>query len=150
LSNTNQASPGNSGSGIDVRAEDHLRGALDHEGDADRRHEQGEAVLVGERTEHEALHDPGGQRHDGRREGDADHERGPERQTLCHHEVERANQRQAGEQHHRALREVEHAGGLEDQHEAERDQRIQHARQQAADQHFEELTERQHQWATPR
>ena len=39
-----------------------------------------------------------------------------------------ARHRQRREQHHRALREIEHARGLEDQHEAERDQRIQHAR----------------------
>ncbi len=45
---------------------------------------------------------------------------------------------QRGEEHHRALREVEHAGRLVDQHEAERDQRIHHAGEQAADQHFEE------------
>ncbi len=49
-----------------------------------------------------------------------------------------ARHRERREQHHRALREIEHAGGLEDQHEAERDQRIQHAGHQAAEQGFEE------------
>ena len=49
-----------------------------------------------------------------------------------------ADERRGGEEHHRALREVEHAGRLVDQHEAERDERIHHARQQAADQDFEE------------
>ena len=53
-------------------------------------------------------------------------------------QIERARHRQAGEQHHRALREVEDARGLEDQHEAERDQRVQDARQQAADQDLDE------------
>ena len=43
-----------------------------------------------------------------------------------------------GEEHHRALREVEHARRLVDQHEAQRHQRIHHAREQAADQDFEE------------
>ena len=38
-----------------------------------------------------------------------------------------ADQRERGEHHHDALREIEHARGLEDQHEAERDQRIEHA-----------------------
>ena len=47
----------------------------------------------------------------------------------------------------RALREVVDARGLVDQHEAERDQRIHHARQQPTDQH---LDEEQHQRATPR
>ena len=37
----------------------------------------------------------------------------------------KARHRQCREQHHRALREVEDARGLEDQHEAERDERIQ-------------------------
>ena len=49
-----------------------------------------------------------------------------------------ARHRQRREQHHRALREVEDARGLVDQHEAERDQRIQHAGHQAAEQGFEE------------
>ena len=68
-------------------------------------------------------------------------DRRPDRKALGDEPVERAHQRQAGQQHHRALREVEHAGGLEDQHEAERHQRIEHAGEQAADQHFEELAE---------
>jgi hypothetical protein len=46
--------------------------------------------------------------------------------------------RQGGKQHHGALGEVEHAGSLEDQHEAQRHQRIEHAGEQAADQGFEE------------
>ena len=44
-----------------------------------------------------------------------------------------ADEREGGEQHHRALGEVEHAGRLEDQHEAERDQRIEHAADKPAD-----------------
>ena len=60
--------------------------------------------------------------------------------------------RERREQHHRALREVEDAGGLEDQHEAQRHQRIEHAGQQAADQGFEERAQHVHsaQWLTPR
>ena len=67
---------------------------------------------------------------------DGERERDDER-----HELGKPRKRQRGEQHHRALREIEHAGGLEDQHEAERDQRIEHAGQQAADQHFEKWAE---------
>ena len=49
----------------------------------------------------------------------------------------KARHGQRREQHHRALREVEDARGLEDQHEAQRHQRIQHARHQAADEGFQ-------------
>ena len=45
---------------------------------------------------------------------------------------------QGGEQHHRALGEVEYAAGLEDEHEAQGDQRIEHAGHEAADEGFEE------------
>src|SRR5687768_17790962 len=47
-----------------------------------------------------------------------------------------ARHRERREQHHRALREIEHAGGLEDQHEAERDQR--------SEEHTSELQSRLH------
>jgi hypothetical protein len=52
--------------------------------------------------------------------------------------LEQADVGQRREEHHRALREVEDAGRLVDQHEAERDERVHHAREQAADQDFEE------------
>ena len=38
-----------------------------------------------------------------------------------------ADERQRREHHHDALGEIEHARGLEDEHEAERDQRIEDA-----------------------
>src|SRR6184192_1071705 len=50
--------------------------------------------------------------------------------------------RRSSEQHHCALRKIKDTGCLEDQHEAERDQRVQHAGHQSADQHFEKLTQR--------
>ena len=118
---------------IDVGAEQQLRAAFDHEGDADGGHEQDQAVLVDQRAEHVALHQERRDRHDDAGEQQPDDDRGPEREALGHEQVERAHQREAGEQHHRALREVEHAGGLEDQHEAQRDQRIEHAGEKAAD-----------------
>jgi hypothetical protein len=64
-----------------------------------------------------------------------------------------ARHRQRREEDHRALREVEHARGLEDQDEAERDQRIEHPGHQAAEQGFEEERHRDLppvQWAVPR
>ena len=49
-----------------------------------------------------------------------------------------ADQREGGEHHHDALGEVEHAGGLEDQDEPERDQRVEDARDEPFPQHLEE------------
>ena len=64
---------------------------------------------------------------------DGEHER---------HHLGEPRDRQRGEQHHRALREVEHARRLEDQHETKRHQRV-GARpgEQTADQGFEERAE---------
>jgi hypothetical protein len=42
-----------------------------------------------------------------------------------------ADQRQRREHHHDSLREVEHARGLEDQHEAERNQGVERAADEA-------------------
>ena len=50
----------------------------------------------------------------------------------------------ANKRHHRALRKVEYAGGLEDQHEAERNERVEHARQEPPDENFQKLTEDDH------
>ncbi len=47
-----------------------------------------------------------------------------------HAHLVQADKRQRREHHHDALREVEHARRLEDQHEAQRDQRVEHARDQ--------------------
>jgi ribosomal protein S8E len=88
-------------------------------------------------------------RHDDGGEQQAQHDRGPDRKALGDEKIERTDQRKAGEQHHRALREVEHAGRLEDQHEAQRHQRIEHAGEQPADEDFEELAEGNHATASP-
>ena len=56
--------------------------------------------------------------------------------------VVQADQRQRREHHHDALREIEHAGGLEDQHEAERDQRVEHAADQALPQRLHQQVRR--------
>jgi len=54
------------------------------------------------------------------------------------------SQRKAGEQHHGALGEVEYARRLEDQHVAERHERIEDAGEQPADQHLKEWSKRSH------
>ena len=52
--------------------------------------------------------------------------------------VNQADAGEGGEEHHRPLGEVEHAGSLVDQDEADRHQRVHHAGEEAAQQHFEE------------
>ena len=64
--------------------------------------------------------------HDGEREREERREIARPHAPAAQQRVE-ADQRQRREHHHDALREIEHARGLEDQHEAERDQRIEHA-----------------------
>ena len=65
-------------------------------------------------------------------------QRDRDRDPEIHAALDQRHEGQRGEEHHRALREVEDAGGLVDQHEAERHQRIHDAGEQAADQDFEE------------
>ena len=56
-----------------------------------------------------------------------------------------ADQRQRGEHHHDPLREIEHAGRLEDQDEAERDQGVEHAGDEAVPQRLhQEIRRRAH------
>ena len=64
---------------------------------------------------------------------------GPAPETRS--DLQHDHEGQGREQHEGALREVEDLGRLEDQHEAERDQRVHDAGQQPADQHFEEKQE---------
>ena len=130
--------------GVSIGTEDHLRRTLEDECHADGGHEQREAVLVDKRSDHEPLDQPGRYRHDHGSEADADDDRSPKREAPGHQEVERANQRKPGEQYHCALGKIKDTGCLEDQHEAERDQRVQHAGHQSADQDFEKLTQRDH------
>ena len=65
-------------------------------------------------------------------------ERQRQRQQRRHALLVQADQRQRREHDHDALREIEDARGLVDQHEAERDQRVEHARDQALPQHLQE------------
>ena len=126
---------------IDVGAEHGLGQPLEEEGDADRRHEQDDAFLVHQLAQHQPLGGPGDDRHDDGGEQEGGGQRQAERPVpFLLQEIERAHQRQRRRQHHRALGEVEHAGRLEDQHEAQRHQRVEDAGEQAADQDFEEET----------
>ena len=113
-----------------VGAPHDLRQALDEEREADRRHEQRDLRLVDERAQHDALgHES---QHDHHRE------RRRYRQPRGKAVLQQSDVGERGEEHHRTLREVEHAGRLVDQHEAQRHERIHHAREQAADQNLEE------------
>src|SRR5947207_2248088 len=71
-------------------------------------------------------------------------DRDPKRKAIGDQEVEGANQRQSREQYHCSLGIIEYAGCLEDQHEAERDQRIEYAGHQSADKDLEKLTQCDH------
>ena len=113
---------------VDVAAPDRLPEALEKIGDPERRHEQDDPFLIDETAQHQELDRIGKRDHDRDRQCEREDER---------HELGEPRERQRGEQHHRALREVEHARGLEDQHEAERDQRVEHAGQKPADQRFQ-------------
>ena len=107
---------------VSIGTEKHLRRTLEDECHADSGHEQREAVLVDKRSDHEPLNEPGRHRHDHGGEADADDDRSPNRETLGHQEVKRADQRQPCEQYHCALRKIKDTGCLENEHEAERDQ----------------------------
>src|SRR5262249_39441778 len=82
--------------------------------------EQDDVLLVHEGTQHDPLD----------REGQPYHHRSrqAEREKHGRAALEQADEREGRKQHHHPLGEVEHARGLEDQHEAERDQRVHEAR----------------------
>jgi hypothetical protein len=108
-------------------AAEHIFAEADQEiGDAKGGHEQDDVGLVHQRPQHRAFDGEGEHEHDG------DGER--QRQEGVEAGIVQADQRQRGEHHHDALGEIEHAGGLEDEHEAERDQGIEHAGDEAVPQ----------------
>jgi hypothetical protein len=83
--------------------------------------------------------------------GERDHDRDREcEREQKRHELGKPRQGEGGEQHHRALREIEHPGSLEDQHKAERNQGVEDAGQKPADQRFEHGAQHGRQWLTPR
>src|SRR5260221_615220 len=85
---------------LDVAAPDELAEAVEEEGDADRRHEQDDRLLVDERAQHDALDDEGERHHHG--------DRRQEGQPYRHAEIDQPDEGQRREQHHDALGEVEH------------------------------------------
>ncbi len=126
--------------GVDVRAEQGLAQAVEEVGDAQGGHEQRHALLVDQVAQHEALDQPGHHPHQrgGQHEGDGVGQHEAFDADPLRHPGREARHCQRGEQHHRALREVEHPRGLEDQHEAQRHQGVQHAGHEAAEERFEE------------
>ena len=114
---------------VDVTAPERLAEAVEKVRDAQRGHQQHDGILVDEMTQHQAFDQPGQHRHD------ADRERRRRPAAASPRTMRATDERR--EQHHRTLREIEHARGLEDQNEAERDQRIHDARHQSAQQHFD-------------
>jgi len=121
---------------VQVIRDHHLRVAAEHEfaepdeevGQAERRHEQDDVGLVDQRAEHQPLDADG--EHEHHADGDEEREKG--RKVARPHAPSAqlridSDQGERGEHHHDALREFENPRSLEDQHEAERDQRIEHA-----------------------
>src|SRR5262249_58490135 len=115
---------------LDVGAPQQLAEALEEEVEADGGHEQDDRLLVHQRPKHDTLDHEREDDHHGHRE----HERRRHRHAALH----QSHQRERREQHHHALREVEDAGGFEDQNEAERDQRVHQAREETAQQHLDQ------------
>ena len=108
---------------LGVAAEDRLAEADQEVGQPEGRHEQDDVGLVDERAQHDPLDGEGEEEHDA--EGEEDGEGGRNAALV------QADEGQRGEDHHDALGEVEHAGGLEDQDEAERDEGVEHAGDEA-------------------
>jgi hypothetical protein len=124
---------------VDVTAEDGLAQAFEQVGDAQRGHQQRRAFLVDQMPQHQPLDQPGHQEHDGashqERQRGGDH--GVAGAGPFRHPLGEAGHGERGKEHHGALCKVEHAGGFEDQHEAKRHQRIEHAGHQATKQGFQ-------------
>jgi hypothetical protein len=135
-----------------LRAPDQLRTTLDDVGQAERHHEQRDRWLTRHRPQDELL------------DGDAEHDHDDQRDQQCDREgnalLMQADEGQRREEQHRPLREIQHAGCLVDQNEADRDQRIHDADCEPRDQNLAEETPGAHaasttsspspSWATPR
>ncbi len=96
----------------------------------DGRHEQRDRRLVDQRPQDDALDQQAQYNHRCERE----RQREPEVEAV----LDQAHAGQRRKEHHRALREVEHARSLVDQHEADRHQRVHDSGKESADQDFEE------------
>ncbi len=123
---------------VDVAAEDGLPDAVQEVADAQRRHQQGCTLLVDQMPQGEAFNQPGHAKHHhpGPDEGQQVGNEGVVQAGIQRYPLGKARHRQRGKQHHRALRKIEHARSFVDQYKAQCDQRIEHARHQAAHQGF--------------
>ena len=123
---------------VNAAAKQRLAQAFQEIGNAQRGHQQRGAFLVDQVAQHQPLYQPGDDKHHNGRHGKRRQvgqqqagNAGPLRNPLG-----KARHRQRAKQHHRALRKIKHARGFEDQHKAQCDEGIQHARHQAAQQSF--------------
>ena len=102
-----------------VTAENELTETDKEVGQAECRHEQNDIRLIDQRPQDYTLYGKGEREH---------HRNGkPKRQKGGHAGVMQANQREGGEHHHDALREIEYPRCLENEYEAERDEGVKHA-----------------------
>jgi hypothetical protein len=115
---------------VDLGSPQRLSEALEHEAEAERRHEQRDGRPIDERTQDDLL--------DREREHEHGHERDAERRPEAEATLDEAHERQRREEHHRALREVEDARGLVDEDEADGDHRVHDPGEQAAHEHLDE------------
>ena len=106
-----------------IAAEHEFAEADEKIGDAEGRHQENDVGLVDQRAQHQPLDAERKRVHD----RDRENERDPGRDAL----FVQADKRQRREHHHDPLREIEYARGLVDEHEAERDQRIEDAADEA-------------------
>jgi len=120
------------GVGVAAPARHHGDEAAQHVADADRDHHHGERGLAEHRPQHETLGKHADRRHrrhrehDGRPVGPApDHACGEREEAAQHHEV--------------ALGEIHRLGRLVDEHETERDQRVDAALRHAREQQLQNL-----------
>src|SRR3990167_5674536 len=124
---------------VDVATKQRLAQAFKKVRDAQCGHQQRGTFLVDQVAQHQLFNQPGHHEHDGARNhegGQVGHDGVVDAGPLGD-PFGKAGHGQRCKQHHRALREVEHARSLVDQHKAQRHQRIQHAGHEAADEGFQ-------------
>jgi hypothetical protein len=126
-----------------LRAPNQLGSPLDDVGEAERRHKERDRWFVRQWPQYRAL--------DGNADDDHDREGDRECERKGNAAFRQADEGQRREQEHRPLRKIEDAGCLVDQHETDRDQRIHHAGEKAADEDLgeEQPVEISHQMPSP-
>ena len=123
---------------VNVVAKDRLTQALKEVSNAQGGHQQGGAFLVNQSAQDQSLNQPCHDEHHATRQHKGD--------EVDQHRISQAcglrqpfgkpRHGQGRKQHHRALGEIEHTRGFVNEHKAQSNQRIQHARHQAAEQGF--------------